>query len=195
MSGAVPLDLDYLARFMPGGRHGTAGSAFIQMTDAVKADAAFHVYVPGPRDIRALWAMDHQCWTYYSLTEPNTIPFVAHGFYGAMNHLCRKVFNPAPILSPFRSYPLFNFEHDVLFLDYTHCGTSDELKNEYGKAIRSAIGHLGAYHDLFPLLPKLKTLKISYCPQMFSQEDLPACNYVLAHMAGVENIILVPHKE
>ena len=194
-SGAVPFDLNYQARFVAGGRHGAAGRAFIQLPDITKADAAFHAYLPGPRDIRAIWAVDIECWVYFSLRQPNTLPFVTHGFGGAMKQYIQQVFNPAPALGLYMPYPFFNFEHDVLFLDYNICSNTKEGLEQYNNAIRHGMCMLQLYYESVPRPPKLKTLKISYCPRMLSGDYLPEENCPLAEIIGVERIILVAHEE
>lgn len=180
---------------MAGGRHGEANRAFTQLPDTVKADIAFHMYIPDPRDIRAIWASDHQCWVYFSLDQPNTVPFVINGFGGAMAQYSFAVFNPAPSLGLHMPYPFFNFEHDVLFLDYKYCGNTEEQMEKYGFAIECAVYMLSKYHNSFPGRPKLKSLKISYCPQMFSVDDLPQEKCCLGEICGVEKVILVAHDE
>jgi hypothetical protein len=193
-SGAVPFIIDYLAKFLTGGRDGVAGQAYLQLPDHAKAHIAFKAYVPDRRIIRAIWSISHQCWVYNSLRQPNTVPFVVEGFDGAMLRHSMQHFLPAPKLSDFYPYQWFNYEKDTLFLDFTYCARTKEERDEYTKAIRSAVQMLSTHYHENPPQYYLKTLQISYCTEMYNVEDLPGEHTLLAIILGIERTIFVAHE-
>jgi hypothetical protein len=98
VSRANPLDLDFLATFMDGGREGHGGRAYMNLPNEIKAQVSFHSFLPGPHDIGVIWSRTKKRWSYLSLLTPNTAPFVVKGFGGAMKTYCGDSLKPAPTL-------------------------------------------------------------------------------------------------
>ena len=193
-SGAVPFDVDYLAKWVEGGRNGSVGRAYLKLPMAVKTLIAFHTFLPGPREIRVVWSTAHKAWVYNSLRQANLVPFVVEGFEGIMKDLAKQVFEPAPTMSHFMAYQWFNYDLDTLFLDFRRCAATWEEKEQYAHALHTAIRMLLTHRHENPTLPFFKVIKFSYCPLMYTLEDLPVENTMLESVLRAHAVEIVPHE-
>ena len=193
-SGAVSFDINYLAKWVEGGRNGYLGRVYRQLPMPVKVLIAFHTFLPCAREIRVIWSTTLLAWVYTSFRKPNLVPFVVEGFEGSMTELSRQVFEPAPTMSQFMAYQWFNYDLDTLFVDYPNCTATVEEKEEYAHALHNAIRMLLAHRHDNPTLPNFKVLKFSYCPLMYSEADLPIQTTMLESVLGAYAVEIVPHE-
>jgi hypothetical protein len=192
--GTATFNLDYPAKYLDGGPDGPNARFYLGLPKSAKAEIAFNIYCPGPREIRAFWSRTHHSWVYNSLRKPNTVPFVFMGFGGAMISHAMMLFFTAPILGGFNPYGWFNYELDTLVLDYTYCAQNQAEKDEYSIALHTALHMIQKHQQENTSLPNFKLVKISYCPFSFGPDDLPSCTSALEWAFGCDAIELVPHE-
>lgn len=190
--GGVPFDLNYLAKYMDGGRDGAIGRAFIELPHGAKVLVAFYTCLPGPRVIRATWSHTHQRWVYLSLRQPNKVPFVVEGFNGAMTGLSTQLFKAAPQLSSYPPYRWFNYAQDTLFLDFTYCIRTEADRVEFDTALWTAIYMLSRRSQSI-LRPNIKNLRISFCPWSHTPAQIWSEFPSNGRFVGAYNVIVVPH--
>lgn len=193
-TGTATFNIDYPAKYLDGGQDGSSARFYLDLPKSAKAEIAFNIYCPGPREIRAFWSQSHHSWVYNSLRKPNTVPFVVMGFGGAMTSHAMMLFQPAPILGRFIPYGWFNYELDTLALDFTHCAKDQAGKDEYALAIHTALCMIQAHQQENASLPNFKLIKISYCPFSFGTDDLPSCKNALESAFCSDAIELIPHE-
>ncbi|TAQ84882.1 hypothetical protein B7494_g6797 [Chlorociboria aeruginascens] len=117
---------------------------------------------PHPRIVRAIWDHNKLVWTYRTFEPPNHIPYeYSHGNLFTRNEL-KRTLKPAPTLGPLEPYQYFNYDHDILVLEYNRCGSSIANKEEYWYAIKTAAKELRRSVQERPHETLMK-LHVTYC--------------------------------